>query len=296
MNAVDDLTGLREPDGEAVREIGRDGLISSTGLRVIQPGEGGGVGGFCYRPSGGGAAGTLVAVHGVTRRVQEQLDTWRPVADALGLGLVTPHFDRQAFHGYQRLARNPGKEPADVSFVRLLDRLRRDGWIGDGPLFLFGFSGGAQFVHRWAMTHPNSWAALVVAAAGYYTFPDRMTPYPYGLAVRRASRALHVEAIVRKPVLVVVGEHDTERDRHLRRRMWLDAWQGRTRLERAQRWVEALHRVGRRCGLEPDVSLAQVAGAGHSFSACAESGLTRIVQGFLSRLAEPIGGRRRVRP
>ena len=34
---------------------------------------------------------------------------------------------------------------------------------------LFGFSGGAQFAHRYAMAHPGSVNALVLTAPGWFT-------------------------------------------------------------------------------------------------------------------------------
>ena len=50
-----------------------------------------------------------------------------------------------------------------------------------GPFYLFGFSGGAQFAHRYVLAHPDRVAAAGIGAAGWYTFPDSATPYPYGL-------------------------------------------------------------------------------------------------------------------
>ena len=46
---------------------------------------------------------------------------------------------------------------------------------------MFGFSAGAQFVHRFIQFKPNARFDKVVAgAAGWYTVPDNTIPFPYG--------------------------------------------------------------------------------------------------------------------
>lgn len=244
---------------------------------------------YLYSPRSNSArVGTLVSIHGVTRRAQEQFRYWAPFAARLGLTLVAPCFGREEFPGYQRLSGRAEAPAADAALLRLLDGLRHQGLVGAGPLFLFGYSGGAQFVHRFLLAHPGAADGAAVAAAGWYTFPDRGTPYPYGLATSRRSRTTHLEAFLEKPVLVAVGEEDIDRDRQLRRREWIDAWQGRTRLERAERWTEALRKEARRRGLTSRVSLCRLPGAGHSFAECMRAGLGWEVGMFLaSRLPFP---------
>jgi pimeloyl-ACP methyl ester carboxylesterase len=39
-------------------------------------------------------------------------------------------------------------------------------------LYLSGHSGGAQFVQRYALAHPERVAASVLSSAGWYTFPN----------------------------------------------------------------------------------------------------------------------------
>jgi hypothetical protein len=85
--------------------------------------------------------GTLISVHGVTRRAEEQFARWLPFAERMQLTLVAPCFGRDRFPGYQRLAGRNGGLPADPALLRLLDQLRDDGLVGVGPVFLFGYSG-----------------------------------------------------------------------------------------------------------------------------------------------------------
>lgn len=254
--------------------------------------------------------------------MQAQLAAWAPWAERLGLTLVAPLFGRKAFRGYQRLEASAsvspagacdrfgrghaccsgpsrfgggdaGGIPADRALLDLLEQLRRDGRIGWGPVFLFGYSGGAQFVHRFLLAHPGAADGAIVAAAGFYTFPDRMTPYPYGLASRGGARTFGVDEFLRKPLLVAVGNEDVQRDRQLRRREWVDAWQGPNRVERAVRWTEALQREARRRGIEVSIALHRLPGAGHSFSQCMRAGLNWQAGMFLAdqlaRWAHPGG-------
>lgn len=248
---------------------GLAGNVSET--RVA---EGAPLDSFVYTPAAQRpTVATLISVHGVTRQVREQLTGWATLADRLGLALVAPHFGEVDHQGYQRLAARAGEPSSDIALLRLLDRLRTDGRLRSGPVYLFGFSGGAQFVHRFAMAHPEVSAGVIVASAGYYTFPDRLTPFPYGLATRRSSLDLRLEEFLRIPLLVVVGEADVHRDRRFRRRTWLDLWQGHTRAERAERWAEALRREAERRGIPPNISFLRLPGAGHSFLECMPAGL-----------------------
>ena len=264
------------------------GIISRT-----RTNEGAPLDSHVYSPRSASAPlGTLVSVHGVTRRALEQLAYWAPFAEQLGLTLVAPRFARETFPGYQRLGAKAGGLRSDAALLQLLETLRGDGRLGSGPVFLFGYSGGAQFVHRFLMAHPQAAAGAVAAAAGWYTFPDRVTPFPYGLATSRKPLASHLDSFLQKPLLVAVGEADIDRDRQLRRRPWMDSWQGRTRLERAERWTEALHQEARRRGVGSAISLCRLPGAGHSFVECMRAGMGWQVGMFLLELM-PLPGRGR---
>lgn len=267
---------------------GPNGLCLQTWMS-----EGAALDSHVYAPAGTRQSlGTLISVHGVTRRAQEQFARWLPFAERLQLTLVAPCFGRDRFPGYQRLAGRKGGLPADSALLRLLDHLRNEGVVGGGPVFLFGYSGGAQFVHRFLLAHPDAADGAAVASAGWYTFPDRVTPFPYGLATARVPLASRLDAFLQKPVLVAVGEDDIQRDRQLRRRLWMDAWQGRTRVERAERWAEALRGEARRRGLGSRVSLCHLPGAGHSFTECMRAGLGWQVAMFLADLLPLVGGGR----
>lgn len=227
----------------------------------------------------------LVAVHGIGRNVGEQIDLWRPFADRHGFAVVAPHFDRERFGGYQRLEEKAGAPgvSADQCLIRLFGWLHRRWRPLPARRVIFGHSGGAQFAHRFLMVHPEMADAAVLSSAGWYTVPDATRRFPYGL--RRSDRAAglepRLEGFLQLPVLVTVGDADVERDARLRRDPWLDAVQGRTRVDRAERWVEAMAEEARSRGAIPRMVAERLPGAGHAFSECFAAGLPSVVERFL---------------
>jgi pimeloyl-ACP methyl ester carboxylesterase len=134
------------------------------------------------------------------------------------------------------------------------------------PMHLFGFSGGAQFAHRFAMAFPHRVARAVIAAAGWYTFPDWRRRYPYGI---RASRDLpdvrfDPEEFLQVPITVVVGDRDTT-NVDMRSTKRVNRQQGATRIERALNWVNAMHGASRAHHLDPLVTFESIPGGDHSF-------------------------------
>lgn len=226
----------------------------------------------------------LVCVHGISRNAREQLVAFKPVADALGIRLIAPNFCAQRFPGYQRLDQRPGHDRADLALNRLL--LQLDPTCPQPRLDLFGYSGGAQFSHRYALCYPRRVRSLMLAAAGWYTFPDSNVRYPRGLAAwpeALPQPPAHARQFLSIPTLITIGSLDTQRDASLRRGERIDHQQGRTRLERAQRWFEYC----RSLGAGTDWQLEQLEGVGHSFAdSVAETRLLHLITHFLQSQQE----------
>jgi pimeloyl-ACP methyl ester carboxylesterase len=207
----------------------------------------------------------LVAVHGISRNDDEILEHFAPIADRYGAVLVVPRFGAERFPDYQRLGRH-GPE-ADRALLRLLDRLEAGGVIGPGRVRLFGHSGGAQFVHRFVMAHPERVARYVASAAGWYTLPDPSLAFPDGIGrcAQRPDLAFHPDAFLAVPGHVLVGMRDVSAGPSLRRSGTLDAAQGGTRLERARHFVAVMSRAAEARGLAPPLRLSTIADAAHRF-------------------------------
>lgn len=209
----------------------------------------------------------FVAVHGISRNADEHAARFSALAERFGVVLVAPVFSRELFPDYQRLGRRGRGGRADQALERVVAEVGASTGARTDRLYLFGYSGGGQFVHRFAMAHPRRVARVAVAAAGWYTFPDPEIRYPRGL---RGSKSLpgvrfDAEAFLRIPMTVLVGERDSERDQDLRVSPGVDLQQGATRLERGRRWVEAMEAAARRRGLDTDYSFHTLPKSGHSF-------------------------------
>lgn len=219
----------------------------------------------------------LVLVHGISRNVHELVSAFRPLADLHGVALVAPLFDEEGYPGYQRLglgARAGGAPRHDLVLRHVLAEARERADLPEGPFYMFGHSGGAQFTHRYAMAHPHDVARYALGAAGWYTMPDLALKFPKGMkvAAEAGSLVLDLEAFLRIPACVFAGTSDTERNEALRQSTFLDSTEGRTRVERAERWVAAITMAARWRGIDTPFRFQPVSGAGHDFTELAARG------------------------
>lgn len=226
---------------------------------------------------GGAARGAplLVTAHGISRNFEEHARRFAPYAEKHGVVLAAPYFPEEEFGDYQRLGRDGRGRRADLALEAIVAEVESLTGASAGRFHLFGFSGGAQFAHRYALAHPGRIARAAVAAAGWYAFPDTATPYPYGIGLPPGTGLPDVrfepDRFLRVPITVFVGTADTT-SKNLRRNPAVDRQQGTTRLERAERWTAAMRRAAESRGLEPLVTCERVPGVGHSFREFMEAG------------------------
>ena len=246
------------PRGQVLRRAREDDPARQYFLRVP----------IAARP----AAPVFVGVHGISRNGNEVANLFARHCDQVGAVLVAPYFSHGHSADYQRLGRTGRGPRADAALHAILEEVAWLTGASTARIHLFGFSGGAQFAHRYAMAHPQRVARAVVAASGWYTFPDSRTRFPYGI---RSSRDLpgvrfDPEEFLRVPITVIVGDRDTSSEdlRSTRRA----SRQGADRVERARNWVEAMRAAARACRYDPVVTLDLIPGGDHSFASLMESG------------------------
>lgn len=223
---------------------------------------------FVHVPSAGGHnAPVFVAIHGISRNVDEHATLFSTFCEQLGVVLIAPHFASEQSKDYQRLGRDGRGPRADLALDAVLEETGVLTGAATDRFYLFGFSGGAQFAHRYAMAHPNRVIRAVIAAAGWYTFPDRHERFPYGIRRSRELPDLRFdpEEFLRVPMRVIVGDQDIT-DVDLRRTARVDRQQGETRLDRARNWVEAMRVAAHSYQLDPQVTLEIIPGADHVFA------------------------------
>lgn len=233
----------------------------------------------------------LVAVHGSGRGGARLFRALLPACVSSGTPLIAPAFTRERFTGYQTLAGADGPLAAQQALNRLLEGVCAELGLATDTVDLLGYSGGAQFVHRYAMAVPRRVRRLVMCSAGWYTSLEQR-PYPRGSAASPASGGspLDVDGFLSLPVHVLVGERDVGRDAQLRTGERIDRRQGSNRLERALRWVDHLEDQARLRGLPAHVSFDLLPDTGHSLTEAVHRGeLVRRAIDFFHPLVRPAG-------
>jgi len=223
---------------------------------------------YLFIPSAGGAdAPVLVTVHGISRNAREHAWRFARLAEAYGVVVVAPLFPSERYPDFQRLGRSGRGARADRALDAILAEVGRLTGAQTEHIHLFGFSGGAQFAHRYAFAHPRRVIAMVLGAAGWYTFPNPQKAYPRGLDLRGRLPGVtfDLDAALTIPATIVVGERDTKRDAELNVSPRIDRLQGLTRLERGRRWVEAMRKAARARGLATSYAFVELPRSGHSF-------------------------------
>ena len=228
---------------------------------------------YVYVPTPGGAgAPLLVVVHGISRNAQAQAYAFPELCERFGVVMAVPVFGVDA-RDYQRLGRSGRGPRADAALDAVVEEVAMRTGCKSSTFHLLGVSGGAQFAHRYTLAHPHRVNRLVVVGSGWYTFPNPRARYPYGI---RRSRELpgvrfDPEEFLRIPITVMVGENDTDTT-NLRDTPRVNRQQGKTRVERARRWVEAMREAAMTRGMDPLVTLETIPDGSHDFDNLMKSG------------------------
>jgi pimeloyl-ACP methyl ester carboxylesterase len=110
----------------------------------------------------------LVLLHGISRNAAELATRFATATQWDGWTLIAPVFEKDRFGQFQQMLAAESEVPSDQALIALIERVFDDAGRDPGPVHLFGFSGGAQLAHRFAMLHPHLTAAVYAMAAGWY--------------------------------------------------------------------------------------------------------------------------------
>lgn len=226
----------------------------------------------------------LVALHGISRDAKAVYDAFEVPAQQAGRILIVPHFHRKDWQIFQRI----GAARPDKLLLALMQVLAENQISAAAQVELFGYSGGAQLAHRFAMLYPQRVSRLHLGAAGWYCLPDTSLAYPAGLREApkkpsaapnfRTEKVTQLPEYLRLPVRVYVGTEDTLRDPAMRSSPDLDAVQGPHRLARAETYAARFTAAATRHQTKANVSVTYLAGCGHDFLQCAvKADLARLV-------------------
>jgi len=224
-------------------------------------------------------AAPLLLLHGISRDAEALFEAFLPAANAAGRVVIAPEFTKETWRIFQRITT---RTRPDIALLELLAFLRATHVVDSAPVEVFGFSGGAQLAHRFAMLYPHMISSLHISSAGWYTLPRSDIPYPYGLSVGDAQakdlmwqrRMLQgLDAFLRIPISISVGSLDNQHeDPTLRRNDVLDASQGSDRLTRARSYQDAIEAAAKERGITASVRFNELPGCGHDAIQCIETG------------------------
>ncbi|MDX8348106.1 hypothetical protein SLH49_08915 [Cognatiyoonia sp. IB215446] len=231
---------------------------------------------WLIRPETSAKAPPVLAIHGLNREVELMADLLARQADVTGRTIILPVFDRNSWPHYQRAA---CKKRSDWALLALLRVLRDEGWIGAAPPDISGFSGGAQFAHRFTWLYPENVRRLCVVAPGWWTFPDTRGSYPLGVGMENlGGNALafrlraNIGRFLAREVVVMVGDLDVMQDKNLRNDADIVSQQGANRVQRARSWAAAMKRAARRERVRPNIRFQLMENCGHGFADCVANG------------------------
>ena len=222
---------------------------------------------YAYIPERPQENRVLVTMHGISRNAKEHVQGFIPQAEQFGVTIIAPLFPKSNFPRYQQLGNSVQQGRADLAFDQILQDAAKWLQLSCFPLTIFGFSGGGQFSHRYAMFYPHNISRMVLAAPGWFTFPDPDQHYPYGLRSTTDWPKLNFDAepFLQIPTLVLIGDEDDLRDEDLNKERRIDALQGFNRIERGERWVNAMRAMGRAFAVPTDFRFEKVPKANHAF-------------------------------
>jgi predicted esterase len=119
-------------------------------------------------------------------------------------------------------------------------------------ILIYGFSRGAQLAHRFAFFYPDRVESVVTLSAGAYTMPSetrsnlkdaQILPFPYGIGDLKecTGQAVNWQALKQVSFWIGVGAEDNNANDVARA---FDPYGGKTRVERAKAFEQALQSLG----------------------------------------------------
>jgi pimeloyl-ACP methyl ester carboxylesterase len=245
-------------------EAGCDSLVVETSQARIHV--------FTYKSPNFDRGPMIVVCHGMLRNADEYRDDARSLADRLGALVVAPCFPEEDFpyERYQAGGLVTDGELAPRStwtwqlVLEVVEEIRRREDQPDMPYFLFGHSGGAQFLIRMAGFVTTDAERIVVANAGAQLFPSRELPYPYGFGglSNEVSDDAALERYLAQPITLYLGDDDRVRDEYLDLTDEAEL-QGPNRRERARNSFEAAKKLAKERGWKFNWQLVAVPGVDH---------------------------------
>ncbi|MCW8880114.1 MAG: hypothetical protein OQJ89_00270 [Kangiellaceae bacterium] len=229
---------------------------------------------WTFKPESWKDGGSILFVmHGMARNAEDYLDAWVEIAKRKNIFLVAPEFESEfyrittndyqegnlkSFFGWS----NPESEWAYTVVENIFDHIVSTNNFSNQNYNIFGHSAGGQFVHRMLLLKPDARIAQAIAAnAGFYTFPDTETDYPYGLR----SIATSLNKSLQMKLVILLGEKDNNSNSGVLRQTELAMKQGKHRLARGENFFLSSKGYAEQANLDFNWRLIKVPQVGHNY-------------------------------
>lgn len=157
----------------------------------------------------------LAVIHDSNRNVFEYRDSFKEFADKNKFVVLAPLFpvgiNGDSFaDGYKNIVE--GKDRYDLKLLSMVSSLEESCNCSFEKFYLYGFSGGGQFAHRFYYLHPEKLAAISIGAPGLATKIDAQRPWFFGTGdfQKKFNQSINIEQMRKVPVQILVGDKDTE--------------------------------------------------------------------------------------
>ncbi len=157
----------------------------------------------------------LVSVHGSGRNAAEYRDSFSKFANENKFVVLSPLFpvgiNGDGFSdGYKVI--QEGNTRYDVLLLKMIEDLQEASNYDFGKFYLFGFSGGGQFTHRFFYLHPDKLSAVSIGAPGLIAKIDNRKVWPFGTGdmKKKFGTILNLKKMREVSVQIIVGEEDLE--------------------------------------------------------------------------------------
>lgn len=193
----------------------------------------------------------VVAVHGMHGKGAAICNGLISFAEQNGVVLLAPTFNySDNYFDPQVVA--PEDSALSQQLIKMVTELGNTTHIRfKNRMLFYGFSRGAQLVHRFALMYPDKTLGVAALSAGSYTLPyqsydakgTQPMPFHFGVGdlVNYTSKPFDRANFAKVNFLIEVGALDNDPEQASR--AW-DNYGGRTRLERAQSFYQILKQIG----------------------------------------------------
>tara|TARA_Y100001935_G_scaffold174515_1_gene144229 strand:+ start:285 stop:1205 length:921 start_codon:yes stop_codon:yes gene_type:complete len=215
----------------------------------------------------------IFVMHGHSRNVIENCQDWFVHANKYNFIILCPEFNANMFpnsENYQNGMMYLNNQFTDSTkwtynlIEEIFTYLKEKDVTTRDTYGVYGFSGGGQFVHRYALfTNPRRASFIMPAGSGWYTLPNFSENFPYGLKNAPFDESSLAEKF-QLPITIIVGENDNNPNDSSLRKTAEAMRQGNHRFERAKFFYNRAVEGSDKLGVNLNWTFRSVPNIGHS--------------------------------